>query len=95
MGRALESSIESYLVRRAREEGDEVRKIKFIGHDGAPDRLLLVRKIWVEVKRPGGKATFPKDAHERAQHREHERLRKAGHRVEVVDSHEGIEELLK
>lgn len=90
-----EASIESYLVRRAREEGDEVRKVKWIGRASAPDRLLLVRKIWVEVKRPGGKAKFPSDARERAQEREHKRLRDAGHRVEIVDSYEGVEELLK
>lgn len=51
--------------------------------------------IWVEVKAPGGLAKFPKNAHERAQHREHERMRRLGQRVEVVDSYEGIEEILK
>lgn len=52
------------------------------------------RSVWVEVKRPGGRDTFPKDAHERAQHREHERLRSFGQRVEVVDSREGVDELI-
>lgn len=51
--------------------------------------------IWIELKAPGGAATFPKNAHERAQHREHERMRKMGQRVEVVDSYERIEEILK
>jgi hypothetical protein len=91
----IESTVEAYLVRRAREEGDEVRKVKWLGRISAPDRLLLVRKIWIEVKRPGGKATFPKNAHERAQDREHIRLRKAGHRVEVIDSFEQVDEVLK
>lgn len=51
--------------------------------------------IWVELKAPGRAATFPKTAHEKAQHREHERMRKMGQRVEVVDSYERIEEILK
>lgn len=51
--------------------------------------------IWVELKAPGGAAKFPKNAHEKAQHREHERMRAMGQRVEVVDSYERIEEILK
>lgn len=51
--------------------------------------------IWIELKAPGKAATFPKTAHEKAQHREHERMRKMGQRVEVVDSYERIEEILK
>lgn len=50
--------------------------------------------IFVELKSPGKAATFPADAHERAQHREHERMRAMGQRVEVIDSIEGVEELL-
>ena len=50
--------------------------------------------IWIEVKRPGGAATFPANAHERKQEREHRRMRKMGQRVEVVDSFERIEEIL-
>ena len=51
--------------------------------------------IWVELKAPGLAATFPNDAHEEAQAREHGRMRKMGQRVEVVDSYERIEEILK
>jgi hypothetical protein len=83
-----EKTVEAYLVRRSKEEGDEVRKVQFIGHRGAPDRLLLVRKIWVELKTPGKRA-------EPHQLREHARLRKAGWRVEVVDSFERVDEVLK
>lgn len=53
------------------------------------------RAAWVEVKAPGKARTFPNDAHERAQHREHERMRKKGEIVLVIDSYEQIEELLK
>lgn len=51
--------------------------------------------IWVELKAPGKAATFPRTPHEHAQHREHERMRAMGQRVEVVDSYEQIEEILK
>lgn len=51
------------------------------------------RTWWVEVKRPGGLATFPKNAHERGQAREHERMRAVGQCVVVVDSKEGVDAL--
>lgn len=53
------------------------------------------KTIWVELKAPGGATTFPKNPHEKAQHREHERMRQMGQHVAVVDSYEQIEELLK
>lgn len=101
-----ESQIETRLVQRVKALGGEVRKVAWIGRKGAPDRLVMLPPfewdgasregytIWVELKAPGGAATFPKNAHERAQHREHERMRKMGQRVEVVDSYERIEEVL-
>lgn len=101
----LERHVEAYLVKRVKELGGEVRKLKWIGRNGAPDRVVMLpergafvddgRAIWIEVKAPGKAATFPSNAHERAQHREHERMRKMGQRVEVVDSYERIEEILK
>lgn len=108
-GPTLERHIEARLVKRVTELGGEVRKVKWIGRNGAPDRLVMLPQtwdgcltpnrdhatIWVEMKAPGGLAKFPKNAHERAQHREHERMRRLGQRVEVVDSYEQIEELLK
>ena len=63
-----------------------------------PAKRDMVRRdttIWVEVKPEGSAATFPNDAHEEAQAREHARMRKMGQRVEVVDSYERIEEILK
>jgi hypothetical protein len=50
--------------------------------------------IWVEVKNPETIKTFPANAHERAQHREHERMRAMGQRVEVIGTFEQVEELL-
>jgi hypothetical protein len=94
-----ESDIESYLVKRARAMGGEVRKVEWPGRKGAPDRVVMRPcerpTVWVEMKRPGGKATFPKNAHEKAQAREHDRMRRAGQCVEVIDSFEGVDALLQ
>ncbi len=101
-----ESVIEKHLVDAVKALGGEVRKVKWIGRRGAPDRLVMLpdmaktvgvdceSTIWVELKRTGGKAKFPSNAHERQQAREHERMRAMGQRVEVIDSIEGIAELL-
>lgn len=110
-GPTLEKHIEARLVKRVEELGGECRKVKWIGRNSAPDRIVMLpscavfdergmtleagKTIWVELKAPGRAATFPKGAHEKAQHREHERMRKMGQRVEVVDSFERIEEILK
>ena len=97
-----ESDIEKYLLKRVWELGGEVRKVKWIGRAGAPDRFVMLPEIrtngpagvivatgfWVELKAPGEKARP-------GQLREHERLRKFHQRVEVVDSFERVEEVLK
>jgi hypothetical protein len=50
--------------------------------------------IWVELKNPKTIVTFPSTPRERAQHREHERMRKLGQRVEVVGTLYQVEALL-
>jgi len=97
----LEYTIEEYLIVTVNSLGGEIRKVKWLGRRGAPDRVIMLpaalgkgETIWVEVKKPGGLATFPKGELERAQYREHERMRKMGQRVEVIDSFEGVDELL-
>ena len=93
-----ESDIDKYLVERVKELGGEVRKVKWIGRNGAPDRLVMLPSmmmlnggtqttVWVELKAPGEKA-------KPHQVREHERMRKMGQRVEVIDSLEGVDDLL-
>lgn len=111
-----ESEVEQYLVDRVKALGGEVRKVKWLGRDGAPDRLVMLpelaaggmnsdqlaeyddyahgRTIWVELKAEGLAAFFPHTPHERKQRREHERMRKMGQRVEVVDSFEGVDRML-
>jgi len=94
-----ESVIEQYLVKRVKELGGEVRKVKWIGRRGAPDRLVMLgcgEKMyangdrpctWIELKATGEKA-------KPHQVREHERMRAMGQRVEVVDSIERVDEVL-
>lgn len=95
-----ERDIERHLVERVEELGGEVRKVQWVGRNGAPDRLVMLPMtkcgtgwvtagwtLWVELKAPGEKA-------KPHQIREHERMRKMGQRVVVIDSIEGVEELL-
>lgn len=96
-----ESVIEDYLVERVKAKGGEVRKVKWIGRRGAPDRLVMLPAklhepsgyffprpaIWIELKAPGEKA-------KPHQVREHERMRRMGQCVVVIDSIEGVDEVL-
>jgi len=94
-----ERDIERYLVKQVKALGGEVRKVQWIGRRGAPDRLVMMplhgrcgrwsscRTIWVELKAPGVKAKA-------YQLREHKRMRDMGQIVAVIDSIEGVEELL-
>ncbi len=99
-----ERDIEKHLVQRVKALGGEVRKVEWVGRRGAPDRLVMrpvlsYKKpvldwllnwkggVYVELKAPGVKP-------EGYQLREHARMRKMGQRVVVIDSIEGVEELL-
>ena len=92
-----ESQIEKHLVKRVKELGGEVRKVNWVNRRGAPDRLAMFRPtgasrfrlpIWIELKA----TDKPAEPH---QLREHARMRAMGQRVVIIDSIEGIEELLK
>lgn len=84
-----ESTIENYLVERVKAMGGECRKLRWIGRNGAPDRIVMLngQVIFIELKAPGEKA-------KPHQVREHERMRRMGQRVEVVDSCERVDEVL-
>jgi hypothetical protein len=97
-----ERDIERHLVQRVVECGGEVRKVQWVGRRGAPDRMVMLpevrqpgvwyairepRTVFVELKAPGVKP-------EPHQLREHDRMRRMGQRVEVIDSIEGVERLL-
>jgi len=84
-----ESDIEKYLVKKVKALGGEVRKVKWIGRRGAPDRLVMFppeHTEWVELKAPG-KVPEPH------QLREHKRMRAMGQTVFVIDSLEGVDAL--
>lgn len=84
-----ESDIEQYAVNRIRELGGEVRKVKWIGRNGAPDRRVMLpwRCCWVEFKAPG-------ESLEAHQEREHRRMRWCGEDVIVIDSFDGVHALI-
>lgn len=86
-----ESHVEDYLKRRAEAMGGEVRKLKWIGRRNAPDRIVCLPRsgfpCLVELKRPGLRAT-------KAQQREHDRLRRVGMRVEVINSLASVDSFL-
>lgn len=85
-----ERDVENYLKRRVREVGGEIRKTQWIGRVGAPDRRVMLPDrlpIWIELKAPGEKP-------EPHQIREHNRMRRLGELVEVIDSIEAVDALL-
>lgn len=101
-----ESTIEKYLVTQVKAIGGEVRKVQWIGRNGAPDRVVMLPAkraaqtidcawcnplgltVWVELKAPDKKP-------EPHQLREHKRMRDVGQTVVVIDSLEGVDELLR
>ena len=81
-----EGIVEEYFVKRVRETGGKVRKLKWIGRNGAPDRMVWwpVKRgsadvYFVELKAPGEKPTAQ-------QKEEHKNMKDSGLRVLVVDS---------
>tara|TARA_R110000822_G_scaffold42770_1_gene115980 strand:+ start:448 stop:714 length:267 start_codon:yes stop_codon:yes gene_type:complete len=67
-----------------------VRKLRFVGHRGAPDQAVMSngRTIYIELKAPG--KTVPA-----YQLREHQRLRNVGQIVLVIDSFELVDEFIE
>lgn len=101
-----ESEIEKYLDAQVKALGGETRKVQWVGRRSAPDRVVMlpfgprfgrystVRTIWVEVKNPDTIKTFPADFREKAQAREHQRMRNLGQVVVVIGTKEQVDELL-
>lgn len=95
-----EAKIEAYLKKRVLETGGRIRKLKWIGQRGAPDRMIwwpnadtsrsgrfLPITIFVEVKAPGKHATKQQD-------REHRRLRADGFEVWVINAKTSVDNLI-
>ncbi len=84
----LEKDVEAAVVRYAKSRGFWCKKFLSPNARAAPDRIFKVKGLnffFIEFKRPGKAAKFPSDEHERAQLREHERIREAGGVVYLVD----------
>lgn len=90
-----EGKIEDYLVERVKALGGHQRKLKWVGRDGAPDRLVwftFPEVGMIEVKRerlPGVRGAL-----EASQRREIPRLREAGWPVFVVESKNDVDDAL-
>lgn len=85
----LEREVEKYFVAQVKKAGGEQRKLRWIGRRGAPDRFVGLNGVHlVELKRPG------KDARQE-QIREHNRLRKKGVKIWVIDTKEGVDSFLR
>lgn len=83
-----ERDIERYLVRRVKAAGGEIRKCKWIGRRGAPDRRVMLQGgHWVELKAPG-ETLRPEQV------REHARMAACGDPVYTFDSFEKIDEFI-
>ncbi|CAB5079541.1 VRR-NUC domain containing protein [uncultured Caudovirales phage] len=82
----LERDVEAHLVKRVKQLRGEVRKVKWLGRVGAPDRCVMLpgRLIWVELKKPG-------EVPRKNQLREHDRMRRMGQRVLVIDNINDVE----
>jgi hypothetical protein len=82
-----EGEVRKHLRKQTLAHGGEHRKLRWIGRANAPDEFIFWSvpeghppiAAFVECKRPKFAATA-------AQAREHERMRAAGFRVEVVDT---------
>jgi hypothetical protein len=90
-----ERDIEAYLVKRVKATDGIVRKVTWQGHRGAPDRMVSWPAhsgggfpVFVELKAPG-------EGLEPHQEDEHDLLRAAGVSVTVIDSFEGVDELVE
>jgi len=86
-----ERNIETYLRDQVCKAGGAAMKWVSPGNNGVPDRIVIMpggRMAFVELKAPGKKPT-------QLQLVQHERLRALGCDVRVIDSREGVDELIK
>ena len=90
-----ERAVERYLAQQVRRYGGECRKVSFVGHTGAPDRVVMLPAqqnqiglvFWVELKTLTG-------ALRHAQVREHARMRALGQLVYVLRTPEEVDACL-
>lgn len=85
-----ESDIEDYLHKRVESRGGIYRRVAWIGRAHAPDdRIMLPGNcFWAECKKP------VKPSIRARQLAEHNRMRAAGERVEVILSFDDVDRLI-
>ena len=84
-----ERDIEKYLKSRVEEAGGEIRKVRWIGRHGAPDRAVFLNGVhFPELKAPG------KDL-EAHQLREHKRMIKHGAKMYTLNSIEKVDQFME
>lgn len=76
-----EAEVENYLVQQVNAIGGEIRKVQWVNHRGAPDRVVFYKGMvcFVECKAPGRKL-------QPHQKREHTKLKAQGVDVIVLDT---------
>jgi hypothetical protein len=82
-----ERKLEAYLVKRCKERGLLTRKVQWIGHNGAPDRVIFGHDgelMWVELKSLHGKLSVIQD-------REIQRMTSRGQNVWIARTHLDLE----
>ena len=83
-----EADVVKHLKKVVREMGGDTRKARWEGRKHAPDRLILLPRLfancWVETKASDVKAR-------EGQLREHVRMRASGIKVFVLDSVEAVD----
>jgi len=101
-----ESTVEAHFVARAKAAGHGTRKVKWIGMNSAPDRVLMVkaRKLCAGIDcawcQPKGRTIWvelkrPKKDAEDAQAREHQRMREFGQEVVVLNTIEAVDAFME
>jgi hypothetical protein len=86
----LERHLETYFSAACKKRGLLTLKLNVRYARGWPDRIVPLqdgRVLWVELKRPGGKVSP-------LQYKLHRDLEKFGHYVHIIDSKEGIDNVL-
>lgn len=86
----IEKDIEKYLKRKVEQHGGLCFKFVSPGQAGVPDRIVIMNgtTLFVEMKRPGGKPRI-------LQRRIIKKMQDHGARVEVVDTKEQVERLVR
>lgn len=86
-----ERNIETYLRNKVKAAGGWAPKWTSPGSNGVPDRIVFLpggKVAYVELKAPGKKPTALQEV-------QHKRLRALGQTVHVIDSREGVDELIR